>query len=50
MNDAINNTLTSYANQKGIDYYNFCENDMYHSIGAILPRENMIRHANLWGY
>lgn len=49
MNDAINNTLTAYAGEKGVDYYNFCETEMYNSIGATLPRENMIGHENLWG-
>ena len=49
MNDAINNTLTAYANDNNIDYYNMCETSLYNSIGAELPRESMLDHENLWG-
>lgn len=49
MSDAVNHTLTSYAEAHDIDYYNFCETELYQSIGAVLPRENMIGHENLWG-
>jgi hypothetical protein len=49
MNDAYNNTLKEYAQDKGIDYCNMCETEIYASIGAVLPRENAIGHANLWG-
>lgn len=49
MNDSINNTLTAYAKQKGVDYYNFCETKTYNAVGATLPRENIIFHGNIWG-
>ena len=49
MNDSINNMLSSYAEEYKVDYYNLCETEMYNSIGAILPRESMIGHENLWG-
>ena len=49
MYDSKNNTLTSYAHDKQIDYYNLCETNMYNSIGATLPKESMIYHENLWG-
>lgn len=49
MNDAYNNTLTSYAKVHGLDYYNMCETELYNSLGATLPQENTIYHANLWG-
>lgn len=49
MNDAYNNTLTAYAEENGLDYYNMCETQLYASIGAELPRENMVGHENLWG-
>lgn len=49
MSDAYHNTLTEYAQDHGIDYYNMCETELYNSIGAVLLRENMIGHANLWG-
>lgn len=49
MNDGIHNTLTAYAEEKNIDYYNLCETKRYYSIGATLPRESMIGHENIWG-
>lgn len=49
MNDGVNNLLSAYAQSNQIDYYNLCETKMYNSIGAELPRENMIGHENLWG-
>ncbi len=49
MNDAYNNTLVSYAQVNGIDYYNMCDEKLYNSIGATLPKENMIEHENIWG-
>ena len=42
MSDAYHNTLTEYAQDHGIDYYNMCETELYNSIGAVLLRENMI--------
>ena len=49
MNDAINNLLTSYASDYGIEYLNYCEESLYRSIGASLPEENVTAHANLPG-
>ena len=49
MNDAYNNTLVSYAQANGLDYYNMCEKKLYDSIGAALPKENLIGHENIWG-
>lgn len=49
MGDGFNNTLTSYAHDKQIDYYNLCETNMYNSIGATLPKESVLSHENLWG-
>lgn len=49
MNDAYNNTLTQYANEHDLDYYNMCETDTYNAIGAELPRECVVGHENLWG-
>lgn len=49
MNDRFNNTLTSYAYEKQIDYYNLCEANIYNSIGATLPKESVVDHENLWG-
>lgn len=49
MTDAMNNKLTSLAEQYGIDYYNFCLQEHYDAIGAQLPKENVIEHENIWG-
>ena len=49
MNDAINNTHTSYAEKRGIDYYNLCSTKYYEMIGAVLPKENTLSHENIWG-
>ncbi len=49
MSDGINNMLSLYAEEYKVDYYNLCETEMYNSIGAILPRESVIIHENLWG-
>lgn len=49
MSDAYNNTLTSYAQEHGLDYYNMCETSIYNSLGATLPKESTLYHANLWG-
>ena len=49
MNDSINNVLTDYAKQKEIDYYNLCEEENFKKLGAKLPKESPVGHANLWG-
>ncbi|SDB54221.1 hypothetical protein SAMN02910298_02771 [Pseudobutyrivibrio sp. YE44] len=49
MNDSFNNTLEKYASDNGIAYYNFAAADLYSEVGAELPRESIIEHANLWG-
>ena len=49
MNDGVNNMLTDYARQNDLCYYNFCETAAYNAIGAQLPREKTMKHANLWG-
>ena len=49
MSDGINNMLNEYAKSNAVDYYNLCERELYNSIGATLPRENMILHGNIWG-
>lgn len=49
MDDGIHNSITKYAFNNNIDYYNLCETDNYKAIGAKLPRENVVKHENLWG-
>lgn len=49
MNDGIHNNLTRYADEHHVDYYNLCETEKYEAIGAVLPKESMIGHENLWG-
>lgn len=49
MNDGIHNSLTKYASDNDVDYYNLCETGNYEAIGAVLPVENVIEHENLWG-
>ena len=49
MNDAINNTRAAYAEKNGIEYYNLCSTEYYNKIGAVLPRENVVSHENIWG-
>ena len=49
MNDGIHNSLTRYASDNNLDYYNLCETGNYEAIGAILPEESVIGHENLWG-
>ena len=49
MNDAVNNALSKYADQNGIEYFNYCEASLYATIGAQLPEENVTAHANLPG-
>ena len=50
MNDGIHNTLTAYASEHaGVDYYNYCSAELFDTIGAVPPRENVVEHQNLWG-
>ena len=49
MNDAVNNALCRYADQNGIEYFNYCEASLYAAIGAELPAESVMAHANLPG-
>lgn len=49
MSDGIHNSLTKYASDNNVDYYNLCETGNYESIGAVLPKESVIEHENLWG-
>lgn len=35
MNDGVHNMLTAYSLENQVDYYNFCEKEMYESIGAL---------------
>lgn len=49
MNDEIHNSLTKYASDNNVDYYNLCETGNYETIGAVLPEESVIDHENLWG-
>lgn len=49
MTDGVNNTLSEYAAQKGLDYYNLCEDSLFNSIGAHLPEENIVGHENFLG-
>lgn len=49
MSDGYDNTLTDYAKTRSIDYYNLCETSLYQAIGAVLPKESVIEHGNLWG-
>lgn len=49
MNSGIHNNLTKYATDNNVDYYNLCETGNYEAIGAILPKESVISHENLWG-
>ncbi len=49
MNDAYNNTLTEYAEENDLDYYNMCEKTLYESLDIESPKESAVDHANLWG-
>ena len=49
MNDEAHNSYTRYAEENGLDYYNFCSTEIYRDIGAELPEENIVWHANVWG-
>lgn len=49
MNSKYNNTVTTYAKEHGIDYYNLCEKENFLKLGTEGPREYAIYHANLWG-
>ena len=49
MNDSINNAHVKYAQENGIEYYNLCSTEYYNLIGAKLPEENIVNHANYWG-
>ena len=49
MSDGVNNTLTAYAAENGLQYYNLCSTEYYDQIGAELPRENVVGHQNIWG-
>ncbi len=49
MDDALHNTNTAYAVANGLAYYNLCTTDSYEKIGAVLPRECVIDHQNIWG-
>lgn len=49
MNDAANNTYSAYARDMGVDYYNLCSTKYYNEIGAVLPEESALGHANIWG-
>ncbi len=47
--DGIHNTLTQFAAEHGADFYDLCEKSNYEAIGAVLPKESTLRHANIWG-
>ena len=49
MNDGVNNMLTSYSQEKEVDFYNLDQKLWYDQIGAKLPEENAVGHDNLWG-
>jgi len=49
MDDGINNAYTTFAQKHGIDYYNFCETEQYHAVGARFPEESIFRHMPLRG-
>ncbi len=49
MNDSYNNTLTEYAEENDLDYYNMCSTEIYESLDIKSPKENAADHANLWG-
>lgn len=47
--DGIHNTLTQFAKDHEIDFYDLCEKSNYEAVGAVLPKESVLRHANIWG-
>lgn len=49
MNDGIHNRITAFAKEHGLDFYNFCETEQYNKVGAVLPEESILLHANLKG-
>ena len=48
-NDGIHNEFVRFAQDKNADYYNFCETELYNQVGAVLPEESIINHANFKG-
>ena len=49
MNDRVDNALSSYAEENGITYLNYCKAGMYETLHASLPEENVTAHANVAG-
>lgn len=49
MDDARNNTQSTFAKEHGVTYYNLCSKEHYDKIGTELPWEYTINHQNLWG-
>ncbi|MBO5999163.1 MAG: hypothetical protein J6P87_05710, partial [Lachnospiraceae bacterium] len=49
MNDAYDRLLTEYADERGADYINFCETQVFNAIGAVYPEETISTHSNLRG-
>ena len=49
INDGIHNAYVNFAAEHRIDFYNFCETQQYKDVGAVLPEESILLHANVKG-
>ncbi len=49
MTDGIHNTLTAYAEEHNVTYYDFSEETLYSSLGTEMPQESAVDHENLLG-
>lgn len=49
MSDSVNNTLTQFAAQEGIPYFNFASEEWYAQLGADPATDICTDHANIWG-
>ena len=49
MNDGIYNTLSTYAEDNGAEYFNFMLPENFALLQEDAPRERLITHANFWG-
>ncbi len=49
MSDGMNNTLTEYAEEKNIAYYNFDNVEYYNRLNVVHPVDKVDGHSNLYG-
>lgn len=49
MDDGKHNGFTAFAQEYGVDYYDFSETSLYEAVGAQLPQESIVLHSNLKG-